>query len=281
MVQTVTSSSDRVLPYTRGLSLFITPFLLVAFVVLYLFPGDTARLFAWTIAPTMTPMMLASAYLGGAYFFLRVLGERHWHAIRFGFPAVTLFAALLGIATVLHWDRFNHSHIAFWLWAGLYFTAPLLVLGAWLANRGTAPPPDPADQRIGRAARWVIVCGGLASLGQGLWMFLAPAQVIPLWPWALTPLTCRVLGAVFCLGAVGVGALTDVRWSTLRLMVQVEAVMLGLILVAAVRARTELDPGRPLTWVLLGGMVLALGGSLGLWVRQERPSRTGPAHLER
>ena len=64
---------DRVLAYTRVLSLVIVPFLLVAFVLLYLFPGDTKRLFAWTINPTMTPMVLASAYLGGAYFFVRVL----------------------------------------------------------------------------------------------------------------------------------------------------------------------------------------------------------------
>lgn len=64
---------DLILPYTRGLSLFIAPFLLVAFLVLYPFPDQTRRLFAWTIQPTMTPMLLASAYLGGFYFFVRVL----------------------------------------------------------------------------------------------------------------------------------------------------------------------------------------------------------------
>ena len=40
---------DRVLAYTRGLSLFIVPFLLVAFVILYLFPEHTARLWSWHI----------------------------------------------------------------------------------------------------------------------------------------------------------------------------------------------------------------------------------------
>src|SRR6476660_10111198 len=92
---------DRVLPFTRGLSLFIVPFLVVAWVILYLFPSHTARLWAWPIPATMTSMVLASAYLGGAYFFLRVLRERHWHAVRAGFAAVTLFASLLGIATIL------------------------------------------------------------------------------------------------------------------------------------------------------------------------------------
>ena len=71
---------DRVLPQTRALALFIVPFLLVAFVILYVFPDDTGSLFAWTIKPTMTAMVLASAYLGGAWFFLRVLRERKCYA---------------------------------------------------------------------------------------------------------------------------------------------------------------------------------------------------------
>src|SRR4051794_23917216 len=95
------ASDDRVLAYTRGLSLFILPFLLVAWVILYLFPGHTATLWAWPIPVTMTSMVLASAYLGGAYFFLRVVFETRWHTIGTGFLAVTAFASLLGVATVL------------------------------------------------------------------------------------------------------------------------------------------------------------------------------------
>lgn len=41
-----------------------------------------------------------------------------------------------GIATVIHWDKFTHDHVAFWLWAGLYFTTPFLVFAVWAANRG-------------------------------------------------------------------------------------------------------------------------------------------------
>lgn len=142
---------DRVLSTTRALSAFIAPFLLVAFVVLYGFPGETARLWAWPIQSHMTSMLLASAYLGGCYFFLRVLFvERHWAGVRAGFVSVTLFATLLGVATLLHWDKFAHGKVAFWLWAGLYFTAPFLVVAAWLANQRYAGRPAP-DAQIGRA----------------------------------------------------------------------------------------------------------------------------------
>lgn len=271
---------DRILGYTRGLSVFIAPFLLVAFVVLYGFPGDTQRLFAWTIQPTMTPMVLASAYLGGFYFFVRVLWERRWASVRLGFASVGLFATLLGVATILHWDRFNHGHVAFWLWAGLYFTAPFLVAGAWVANRRASAPPRADERRLGQAARWTVGVVGLVALVQGLVMFVAPASIIPIWPWALTPLTCRVMGAVFCLGSAGVGVLVDPRWVTIRLMLQVEVLMLVLMLGAAARAIHDFAPDRPLTWVMLVGFVATVLGSAYLWAtyraRAEHPTTTSP-----
>ncbi len=42
----MTERDDKVLPATRALSIFIIPFLLVAFVVLFGYPDDTKRLFA-------------------------------------------------------------------------------------------------------------------------------------------------------------------------------------------------------------------------------------------
>lgn len=260
---------DRILGYTRGLSRFIAPFLLVAFMVLYPFPDQTQRLFAWTIQPTMTPMLLASAYLGGFYFFVRVLRERRWAAVKAGFLSVALFASLLGLATIIHWDRFNHTHVAFWLWAGLYFTAPFLVMGAWIANRRVAAPPAADERRLGVVTRWVIGLIGLAALVQGVVMFVAPAAIIPLWPWALTPLTCRVVGAVFCLGTAGISVLVDPRWVTIRLMLQVEMLMLTLMLIAVARATSEFAVDRPLTWVMFGGFVATFAASVFLWFTHE------------
>jgi hypothetical protein len=60
------------------------------------------------------------------------------------------------------------------------------------------------------------------------------------------------------------------RWTSLRLMLEVEVVMVALILLAAVRARDEMIGGRPLDWPLLVGLVLMLAGSAHLWTRYER-----------
>jgi hypothetical protein len=267
---------DRVLSSTRALSVGITPFLLLGFVVLYLFPGDTQRLFAWTIKSTMTSMMLASAYLGGAYFFLRVVFERQWHVVRTGFLAVALFATLLGVATVLHWDVFHHGHVAFWVWTSLYFAAPFLVVAAWLANRRFCALEEPGEERLTRTARWAVGLISLLALVQGVIMFVVPGSIIRIWPWPLTPLTCRVLGAIFCLGCAGLVVLVDARWTTLKVMLQVGIVMIGLMLVASLRARHEFYPDRPLTWLLLAGFVGVLVASALLWLVVARRQRRRP-----
>ena len=269
---------DRILGFTRGLAWFIAPFLIVAFVVLYPFPGQTQRLFAWTIRPTMTPMVLASAYLGGFYFFLRVPRERRWASVKTGFLSVALFASLLGVATLVHWDRFNHQHVAFWLWTALYFAAPFLVIGAWVTNDRVALPPTDGEQRLTGPSRLIVGLVGLAALVTGIVMFVAPAQVIPVWPWLLTPLTCRVVGAIFCLGSAGLGVFADPRWINLRLMLQVEMIMIGLILIAAARARGEFYSDRPLTWLMLGGFVAVLIGSASLWISQNRTETRRNGH---
>ena len=158
---------DRVRPPTLALAYAIVPFLVVAFAVLYPVPGDTGRLFAWHIASPLTAMLLGSAYLGGAYFFLRGARATVWHTIKGGFVPVGIFATLLGVATVLHWQVFNHRHVAFWLWVLLYFTTPLLIFGVWLYNRRDEPPPAADEVLLPRVAAQVIRGIGVAAVATG------------------------------------------------------------------------------------------------------------------
>lgn len=260
---------DVVLPATRVLSAFIVPFLVVAFVVLYGFPRRTDELFAWKIAPPMTPMTLGAVYLGGAYFFVWAFRAKAWHTVKSGFVAVGTFASLMGVSTIVHWDRFNHSHVAFWLWAGLYFTTPFLVWGIWAANRRRDSRPEPHDLLLPPIARVMMgVTGGVAVVA-GLFLFLLPERAIDVWPWQLTPLTSRVLGAVFMLGIAALGVVSDPRWSSARLMLQVQVFMLTLILVAAARSRADFDTSRVLTWLFLAGFAAALASAAVLSVTMD------------
>ena len=239
MVGRDSERDDRVLGFTRGLSLFIVPFLLVAWVILYLFPGETTRLWAWTIPSTMTSMTLASAYLGGAYFFLRVQREPRWTAMKAGLPGGGPVLRPAGRRHDPALGQVQPRALSFWLWAGLYFTAPPLVVLAWVRNMRYAAPPAPDEPVLSPVVRVVVGVVGAGAVLQGAIMFLWPEAVIDAWPWPLTPLTCRVLGAVLCLAAAGLGAWFDPRWAAFRLMTEVAAVMVTLLLLAAVRARTS------------------------------------------
>ena len=183
---------DRVLRGTRWLAIFIIPFLVVASIMLFFWPQDTGRLFAWPIKPSMTAMMLAAAYMGGIYFFTAVVLASHWHTIKTGFLPVLAFASLLGIATLLHWDRFTHGHVSFYAWAGLYFIAPFLVLGVWLLNRRTDPNLlADGDVEIPRVIRWLVGVVGVITVFIAFLLFVQPGLMLAAWPWTLTPLTAR------------------------------------------------------------------------------------------
>jgi hypothetical protein len=261
---------DRVLGTTRWLSAFITPFLLVAFVVLFFWAGDTDRLFAWTLRPELSAMVLGSVYLGGAYFFLRAVRATQWHTIKAGFIPVTVFASLMGVATILHWDRFNHSHVAFWLWAGLYFTTPFLVLATWLRNRPYDDPGDGTELEIGRLPRVCIAGLGVLAAATSAFLFLDPHRAISEWPWTLTTLSARVMAAILALGIGGLAVLTDVRWSAVRIMVEVQGVMLLLVLLSGVRARGELDSSNRLTWLFLIGFTAMVVGGVVIHLAMQR-----------
>ena len=260
---------DRVLPVTRWVSIVIIPFLVVAFAVLVPWPTDTGRLFAWDIEPTLTPMILGSVYLGGAYFFLRAARAQRWHTVKGGFIPVGTFATLMGIATIAHWDKFVHSRPAFWLWAGLYFTTPFLIFWVWSVNRRRDAPAGDSELLVPAATSRIIAVTGGMSLLTSAFLFLAPGVAADIWPWAVTPLTSRVMGAIFALGIAGLGAPLDRRWTSARTLLRVTALMLALIIVSGVRASAELDRGNPLTWVLTAGFAAVLVAVMVLYMRMQ------------
>jgi hypothetical protein len=267
---------DRIFLETRGLSAIIIPFLIAAFYILYLRPTETKDLFAWEINPPMTPMMLGAVYIGGAYFFLRAVLAKKWHWIHLGFLPVTCFASLLGIATVLHWDRFNHNHVSFITWVALYFTTPFLVLAVWLRNRTTDPgTPDSDDAIVPKMVRYTLGVIGVTTFLVSLLLFLQPNLMISIWPWTLTPLTARVVGAMFILGIAGVWLAREQRWSAWRIILQAQAFMLFMILTAAVRAwNTDLNPANISSWIFLGGLIVVILLIAVFYWRMERLAAT-------
>ncbi len=263
---------DRVLPATRVVAAVVIAILVTAFIALYLHPDETEHRFAWTIHPTMTPLLMGAGYGSAVYFYGRVLIGRRWHRVGLGFVPTAVFTWLLAIATILHWGKFHHGTLAFGLWAWIYFVTPFLVPAVWLWNRRHDPrTPQPGDALLPGAVRLALLATGALLLAIAAWMFLFPNAVTPHWPWMLTPLTARtVAGFIVLPGVSWLMMASDPRWSAGRIAVETVAIGLVLLLIAVARAWSDFDHANPLTWAYVGGLGATLLALVGLYVAMER-----------
>jgi hypothetical protein len=256
---------------TRWVSIGIIPVLGAAFVILYWFPGRTADLWAWTIMPEMTAMFMGGGYLAGAWLFLRIATSAQGHKANVALVAVSVFTLLLLLATLFHWDRFNHDHVSFWAWLALYVVTPVLLPVLWFNNRRTDPGvPTPEDVVIPPVVRGLMTAGGALALIFALVMFVRPTLVLEEWPWTLTPLTARTLSAFIAFPAVAwMLFAVDRRWSSFEIPMETSIIGETLILVAAVRGwddfKTTTD-ARVYTAIL----VVALLWLAGVYVEMTR-----------
>ena len=266
---------------TKVTALVIIPVLCAAFVILWFFPGRTHQLWGWTMRPDMTPINMGSGYIGGAWFFFRVATNRHPGRVAGGLAAASVFTFLLGVATFLHWDKFNHDHISFWAWLFLYVVSPVLLPFLALANwrAGQADEGEPPDQpEIPSWARTLLAVVGAATLLAALTILAVPRLAVERWPWTLTTLTARSLSAYLAFtGLFLLTPLVDCRWTSVR--IGVEAVTVGLVMtgIGALRARDDFTG--PDSSVL--GFAIALSSLLVLLValqlRLSRRPAGGPA----
>lgn len=266
---------DRVFRQTHILGAVIVPFLVVAFALLYFFPGDTKSYFAWHVQPDITPMIMGAGYIAGAYFFTRVVMETRFHRIHIGFLPVTAFTIFMALGSFLHLDRFLQDHVAFWIWMGLYVTTPILVPLAWLANRRTDPgTPEAGETRLDRRVRGVLVGAGAFQTIVAFALLLFPQVMIDAWPWMLTPLTAQTLGGWFALpGITAIMMGLDGRPSAIRITLHSQVIGLTLILVAVARDWGSIDSSNPLSYALVGGLAALLAGLLALAVHMRRGPR--------
>ena len=175
---TVPVANPRVRPVTRWMAALVVFFLADAAQLLLLLPHRTAELFAWPIDARLSSFVLASAYVGGGYFFIRVAMGGDWRRVAAGLPAVIVFVWLAALATALHLDRFTHDSVAFVAWAAIYLVAPFGLPLLLLSQRGRATSRDPLPAG---ARRLMLLTGGAVTMA-GLLLFALPQPAIDVWP---------------------------------------------------------------------------------------------------
>jgi hypothetical protein len=275
----------RILPATHWASLVVFAILVPALVILWGLPGRTADAWAWTIEPDLTPIFLGAGYGAGAYFFLRTFLADRFHPSAAGIFGAAFFATFMLVATLIHWDRFNHGDapligaLVFYGWVIVYILSPVVVFALWWLNRRTdTGEPAPGEAIVPQGARRAaqVVAAGAFALAAVL--YLAPATAIDFWPWQLTPLTSRVIGSFTA--QVGVGAVLvslDPRWSAWKLIVETFFVATALLLIGAVRAWDDFDTANAATYVYIGSLLAADVALVWLYLAMERRERAQPS----
>jgi hypothetical protein len=224
-------NNDQILPFTRIVAVLVIPFLWLAFVILFFFPDTTGERFAWLIRPNMTSLYIGAGYLGGSWLFVNMLIQKRWHRVKGGFPAITAFTWFMLVATFLHWERFSHGTLGFTLWLILYIVTPFLVPFVWLKNRiMDTNQPEESDVLVAPVILWIMRLIGTFALVSVIVGFFSPETLIRFWPWALTPLTARIMCGWIALLGVGSFAMSaDPRWTAWR--VPLESILIWHVLV--------------------------------------------------
>jgi hypothetical protein len=276
-----TVRDDRVVPAMHWAAFAIFLILVPAVIVLWGAPGRTHDLWAWSIKPDLTPIFLGSGYGAGAYFFWRTFRADRWHQSSAGVFSAAAFAAAMLVATLIHWNKFNHGDaptlaaIAFYGWVSVYIASPVIVFVLWWLNQRTDPrTPGPTHPVLpGNVLLGARVFGAAAIIGAAVF-FVSPQTAIDVWPWKLTPLTARVLASFTFQVGVGATLLSlDSRWSSWRLLIQTFFIATAFLLVGAIRAFDDFDTGNVMTWLYLGGL-LGADVMLALLYRRYEPRAT-------
>lgn len=218
------------------------------------------------------PIIMGAGYAVGAYFFYRVATGDEWHTVAPVFLGIATFTCFMAVATILHWENFHQSHEAFFLWVALNAITPFLIPTVWVWNRRTDPRTVPEGAvTLPRSIRIIGGVLGAVLVVSALVMFTVPDLMIGAWPWAVSPLTARVLaGWIALFGVANSAAVADLRWTGSRILLQCQLAGIVLVLVGVVRAWDNFDPANGLTWAGIGGVVLYLCAILTLYAWMER-----------
>jgi hypothetical protein len=273
--------ADRVLPLTRLALVLGLLLAVVAGVQLFLLSHRTAEFFAWTVGAPVTAAFLGAGYWSTLPSLALALRMKQWLEVRVLLVAVLVFCLFVAFATLAHLNLFHLSSAglvargAAWAWLIVYFGLPWLIVVALVLQErmGGAPDSDPAQPMPGWVRAWLVVIGLILTL-LGLTMTLAPSSVAAFWPWPLTPLTGRAIGAWWLILATC--AWWGVRvgdWRQVRSAMPFLIAFFLLQILTVVRFRAVLA-GDWRAWAYVGGLVLFLCVTAIVALHQGRAGRT-------
>lgn len=214
------SEGRRFRALSRGMRILLTiagGLVLLAGLQLFVFPERTDEFFAWTIDVPLTAAFLGAGY--GASVALEWLAAREglWANARIAVPSVFVFTSLTLVATIVHLDLFHldssidlSTRVVTWAWIAIYVSVPVFLVVLFVRQIRMSGDDPPRALSIPKSMRFVLSIHAVLLPVLGAYLFVAPENAMSLWPWPLTPLTARAVGAwVFSLGVAAAHALWE------------------------------------------------------------------------
>ena len=124
-----------------------------------------------------------------------------WAEGRIAVPAVFTFTTLTILATLLHLDRFHFNNTglfaqaAAWFWLSIYAIVPPVMLVMWIRQRSISGEDPKRSALLPAFLRLALAAQAAVMLAWGFALFADPVLFADFWPWKLTPLTSRAIGA--------------------------------------------------------------------------------------
>lgn len=263
-----TELEPAVRPMTAGVRAGLLAIAAVIFLLglsLFVAPGETDTLFAWTIAPPLTAAFLGASYWASTTLAICCALERDWVRGRAFAPPYLIAGVVLLVVTFVHLEKFHMDDVTGWAWLILYGIFPPATAALLLRQLRVPGGPPPRTAPMPRPALAVLAAQGAVMVGLGAALVVAPLDAAALWPWELTPLTGRAIGTfVLAQGVLLVTACRERDWGHVRPAMLQYALLGALHLIALARFSGTLDWDSAGAWLYLGFVVSALAmGSYG------------------
>ena len=273
--ETSVSHDGRFRVLSRGMSMLLTiagGLVFLAGLQLFVLPERTNEFFAWTIDVPLTAAFLGAGYWASVALEWLAARERLWANARIAVPSVFVFTSLTLVATLIHLDLFHldssiglSTRVVTWAWIAIYASVPVFLVVSFVKQM-RMPGDDPAPAfPMPSAMAVVLFVHAILLLAMGAYLFVAPESAMSLWPWPLTPLTGRAVGAwVLSLGVAAGHALWESDLRRVRVAAAGYAaigVLQGIAL-ARFPDTVEWGEGEAIVYVV----VLASMVAVGLWV---------------
>jgi len=206
--------TGAVTPGMRRMLWIAAGLVLIQGTILLALHDSTARYFSWTIAVPVTAAFLGAGYLSAALLEAAAARQRSWQRARIAVPGVLTFTTLTLIVTLVHIQKFHLAapapvtRAAAWGWLAIYAGVPPVLGYLWWRQAQAARGAAVDGRRLPPVLRAAFGLQGAVMLIAGGALITVPTRTASLWPWPLTALTGRAVGAWL----IGLGVIAIQSW---------------------------------------------------------------------